>query len=57
MADNAPRRPIRAQDARQGEIILRTPLRKAIFIGGLVGIGLLAILMTALAGCVPVPPT
>jgi hypothetical protein len=26
-----------AEKARQGEIVLRTPLRRAIFIGGLVG--------------------
>jgi hypothetical protein len=30
-----------ATDVRQGEIILRTPLRRAIFIAGLVGIVLL----------------
>ncbi len=35
---------ISEQDARQGEIILNTPLRKAVFIGGLVGIVVLAAL-------------
>jgi hypothetical protein len=33
------------KDARQGQIILRTPLRKAIFIAGLAGLALLAILL------------
>ncbi len=33
------------KDTSQGEIILRTPLRKAIFIAGLAGIVLLAILL------------
>ncbi len=34
-----------AQDTRQGEIILRTRWRKAIFIGGLAGIVILATLL------------
>jgi hypothetical protein len=34
-----------ATDVRQGEIILRTPLRRAIFIGGLVGIVLLPLIV------------
>lgn len=34
-----------AEDARQGEIILRTRMRRIIFIAGLVGIVLLAILL------------
>ena len=41
------------RDTSQGHIVLRTPLRKAIFIGGLAGIVLLSV---ALAVCVPVPP-
>lgn len=42
------------RDARQGYIVLRTPLRKAIFISGLAGIVVLAVLL-ALAGCIPIP--
>lgn len=42
------------QDTRQGEIILRTPMRKAIFIAGLAGCILLIVLL-AVAGCVPTP--
>ncbi|TPK92521.1 MULTISPECIES: peptide ABC transporter permease [unclassified Mesorhizobium] len=34
-----------AQDARQGEIILRTRTRRIIFIAGLVGIVVLAIVL------------
>jgi hypothetical protein len=34
-----------ATDVRQGEIILRTPLRRAIFIGGLVAIVLLPLIV------------
>lgn len=41
-------------DARQGEIILRTPWRKAVFIAGLAGCVLLAVLLT-LTACVPLP--
>lgn len=33
------------RNARQGYIVLRTPLRRAIFIGGLVGLGVLAVLL------------
>lgn len=33
-----------AQDARGGEIILRTPRRRWIFLGGLIGAGILAII-------------
>jgi hypothetical protein len=36
-----------AEKARQGEIILRTPLRRAIFIGGLVGMVILVVLWVA----------
>jgi hypothetical protein len=38
------------RDARQGEIILRTPLRRAIFIAGLAGIVILAFALSYLAG-------
>jgi hypothetical protein len=34
-----------AEDARQGEIILRTPARRAIFIGGLVVAALAGVLL------------
>jgi hypothetical protein len=37
-----------AEKARQGEIILKTPLRKAIFLGGLVAFVLLAIILSML---------
>ncbi|ARU17981.1 hypothetical protein [Croceicoccus marinus] len=42
---------ISAQDARGGEIILRTRRRRTIFIAGLVGFVLLAVVL-ALAGLV-----
>lgn len=42
------------QDTRQGEIILRTPMRKAIFIAGLAGC-ILIVLLAVAAGCVPTP--
>ncbi|MEX4005899.1 MAG: peptide ABC transporter permease [Neoaquamicrobium sediminum] len=42
------------RDARQGEIVLRTPMRKAIFIAGLAGCVLLAVLL-AVSACVPTP--
>ena len=41
-------------DTRQGEIILRSPARKAIFIAGLAGIVVLSVLLTV-SGCVPTP--
>ena len=34
-----------AEDVRQGEIVLRTPLRRAIFIAGLVGFVVLAVIL------------
>ena len=45
MPDMATERPIHlsAQQARGGEIVLRTPRRRTIFIAGLVGMGLLAL--------------
>lgn len=33
-----------AQDARGGEIILRTPRRRWIFLGGLIGAGIFALI-------------
>lgn len=45
------RQTVSAQDARGGEIILRTRRRRTIFIAGLVGFVLLAIVL-ALAGLV-----
>lgn len=36
---------ISAQKARQGEIILRKPWQRAVFIAGLIGIVVLAVLM------------
>jgi hypothetical protein len=44
---NAPTRPAPypAEKARGGEIILRTPLRRAIFIGGLAGAVVLGLLL------------
>ncbi len=46
MANNGDREQITypAEKARQGEIILRTPLRRMIFIAGLVGIVVVAAL-------------
>lgn len=41
--------PYPAEKARQGEIILRTPARRIIFFGGLIGIVLL-LLVLRLAG-------
>lgn len=38
-------REFRGEDARQGEIILRTRLRRIIFIAGLVGFVVLAVLL------------
>jgi hypothetical protein len=37
--------PYPAEKARGGEIILRTPLRRAIFIGGLVAVVIVALLL------------
>jgi hypothetical protein len=34
-----------AEKARGGEIILRTPLRRMIFIGGLIGVALVALVL------------
>ena len=39
-----------AQDVRQGEIILRTPLRRWIFFGGLVGFVILAVIVRIWGG-------
>jgi hypothetical protein len=40
-----PQQPYPAERARGGEIILRTPLRRAIFIGGLAGIFVLLLVL------------
>jgi type IV secretory pathway TrbD component len=48
MADNrsgSPERHISVDRARQGEIILRTPMRRAIFIAGLAGAVILALVL------------
>ena len=47
-------RTLSGRDTSQGHIVLRTPLRKAIFIAGLVGIVILSALLVA--GCIPTPP-
>lgn len=44
-----PQEPYPAEKARGGEIILRTPLRRAIFIGGLAGIVVLLLVLRLLA--------
>lgn len=44
-----PKQPYPAEKARGGEIILRTPLLRAIFIGGLVGIFVLLIVLGLMA--------
>ena len=52
MADSQPRptrRIISANKARQGDIVLRTPLRRAVFIAGLAGAVVLAIVLGVLA--------
>ena len=41
----APPPPYPAEKVRGGEIILRTPLRRAIFVGGLAGAVVLALLL------------
>ena len=38
--------PYPAEKARGGEIILRTPLRRAIFVGGLIAIAVVVLLLT-----------
>jgi hypothetical protein len=40
--------PYPAEKARGGEIILRTPLRRMIFVGGLVGVVVLVLLLSIL---------
>lgn len=46
MANQQEEREFSGRDARQGEIILRTRWRRAVFIAGLAGIVLLVILAT-----------
>jgi hypothetical protein len=41
--------PYPAEKARGGEIVLRTPTRRAIFIGGLAGLFLLVLLLRMIA--------
>lgn len=43
---------ISGRDARQGEIVLRTPMRKAVFVAGLAGFVLLTV-VAVLSGCIP----
>ncbi|MDW6021179.1 peptide ABC transporter permease [Mesorhizobium sp. BAC0120] len=46
MATNKSERPVySAEDVRQGEIILRTRTRRIIFVAGLVGLVVLALVM------------
>jgi hypothetical protein len=40
----------KATDVRQGVIILRTPLRRAIFVGGLFGIAALPLVLWLMSG-------
>jgi len=60
MEDNAPDQPpasersegrtYSAEEVRQGEIILRTPLRRWIFFGGLIGFVVLAVIVKIWGG-------
>ena len=43
------RRSIPAERARQGEIVLRTPLRRAVFIAGLAGAVILAAILVVVS--------
>jgi len=54
MAEGKKHKEFSAQDTRQGDIILRSLARKAIFIAGLAGIVVLSVLLTV-SGCVPTP--
>lgn len=46
MKDNPEERPVhKARDVRGGEIVLRTRRRRILFIGGLIGIVLVAIIV------------
>ncbi|TWG97064.1 hypothetical protein L598_002300000510 [Mesorhizobium sp. J18] len=45
MAEEPKQRTFEGKDARQGEIILRTPMRRAIFIAGLAGFVILVLLL------------
>jgi hypothetical protein len=49
-AEPPPKEPYPAEKARGGEIILRTPLQRAVFIGGLVGIFVLLLILRLAAG-------
>jgi hypothetical protein len=41
-----PRQPYPAEKARGGEIILNSPLRRAVFVAGLAGAALLVLILT-----------
>ena len=45
----APKRPISAERARQGEIVLRTPLRRTVFVAGLAGAVVLAAILVVVS--------
>ncbi|MCR4268700.1 peptide ABC transporter permease [Nitratireductor sp. ZSWI3] len=45
MLEERDRTRISGEEARQGHIVLRTPLRRAIFVAGLAGIVFLALLL------------
>ena len=54
MTETGKPREFSGRDASQGHIVLRTPARKALFIAGLAGLVLLAVLL-AVSACVPTP--
>ncbi|WP_309082819.1 peptide ABC transporter permease [Chelativorans sp.] len=43
MEENRQPTTLSGEEARQGDVVLRTPMRRAIFIGGLAGIVVLAV--------------
>jgi hypothetical protein len=47
--------PYPAEKARGGEIILRTPLRRLIFIGGLIAVGVVILLLAFCADSASIP--
>ncbi len=47
-APGRPQRPYPAQKARGGDIVLRTPLQRWIFVAGLVGAAALVLLLSVL---------
>jgi len=48
LAEEPKQKTFEGEDARQGEIILRTPMRRAIFIAGLAGFVVLVLLLSLL---------